>query len=92
MRAIHYLKREGNYTEVHYGKEKPWFHRSLGQTLDSFAPKIFFRANPNEAFGLHHVQEIIAENRTPQSVILTDGRRIKLSQKQARIFVKEQGL
>ncbi len=58
VRDIRMLESEGNYTRVHFGKEKPLIYRSLNSLVERLPAALFFRANRSQIINLTFIDTV----------------------------------
>ena len=84
--TIRLFEAEGNYTRVHFGREKPLINRSLGQLEARLDPRAFFRANRSQIINLKAVRRIHTWFGGGLMAELEDGQEVTLSRRRARAF------
>jgi two-component system LytT family response regulator len=75
------LESEGNYTRVHFGRERPLIRRSLDGLERALDPRVFFRANRRQMINLRAIQRTSVGPEGLLVVELRDDRTVKLSRR-----------
>jgi two-component system LytT family response regulator len=81
---VRLLSVEGNYTRVHFGKEKPLLGRSLQYLEERLDPGVFFRANRQQIVNLDWIERVDPWIGDGLRVVLKDGSEVEVSRRQAR--------
>jgi two-component system LytT family response regulator len=81
---VRLLSVEGNYTRVHFGKEKPLLARSLQYLEARLDPGVFFRVNRQQIVNLDWIERVDPWIGDGLRVVLKDGSEIEVSRRQAR--------
>ena len=80
---IFLLESEGNYTRVHFGKERPLIRRSLNALEAQLDPAVFFRAGRKEIVNLKWIENVELGVGGGLVVALRGGRTIEMSRRQS---------
>jgi len=86
------LESEGNYTRLHFGRDRPLIPRSLSALEERLDPSQFFRASRQHIVNLQAVQRVdpgVADNLL---VTLTNGLQVELSRRQSSRLREALGL
>ena len=84
LAEVRLLSVEGNYTRVHFGKEKPLLGRSLQYLEERLDPSVFFRANRQQIVNLDWIERVDPWIGDGLRVVLKDGSEVEVSRRQAR--------
>ena len=76
----------GNYTRVHFGKEKPLLYKSLNQLEGKLPEEIFFRANRQQIVNTDAIQNVIPWFNGKLKLTLNNGEEVEVSRRQSYIF------
>jgi two-component system LytT family response regulator len=80
---IFLLESEGNYTRLHFGKERPLIRRSLNALEEQLDPAMFFRAGRKEIINLKWIEKVDIGAGGGLVVALRGGRTVELSRRQS---------
>ena len=80
---IFLLESEGNYTRLHFGKERPLIRRSLNALEEQLDPAMFFRAGRKEIVNLKWIEKAEIGAGGGLVVTLRGGRAVDLSRRQS---------
>jgi two-component system LytT family response regulator len=83
---IFLLESEGNYTRLHFGKERPLIPRSLAALQERLDPTIFFRAGRKHVVNLKWVDRVESTVGGNLSVVLRGGATVEMSRRQSARF------
>lgn len=83
---IYLLESEGNYTRVHFGKERPLIPRSLSALEQRLDPAVFFRAGRKHIVNLKWVEGVEAGIGGGLVVALRGGAKVEMSRRQSTRF------
>jgi two-component system LytT family response regulator len=86
--TIRLFESEGNYTRVHFGREKPLISRSLNQLEARLDARVFFRANRSQIINVKAVLAIHPWFGGRLMAELENGQEVTLSRRRARAFRK----
>jgi len=76
----------GNYTRVHFGKEKPLLYKSLNQLEGKLPEEIFFRANRQQIVNTDAIQNVVPWFNGKLKLTLNNGEEVEVSRRQSYIF------
>lgn len=77
------LESEGNYTRLHFGKERPLIRRSLNALEQQLDPLMFFRANRKQIVNLAWIEKTDFSVAGGLSVTLRGGQVVEMSRRQS---------
>ena len=80
---IFLLESEGNYTRVHFGRERPLIRRSLNALEAQLDPAMFFRAGRKEIINLKSIERVDLAVGGGLTVTLGGGRQVEMSRRQS---------
>lgn len=80
---IFLLESEGNYTRVHFGKERPMIPRSLAALEERLDPAVFFRAGRKHIINLRWVERVDAGVAGNLVATLRGGKELEMSRRQS---------
>lgn len=80
---IFLLESEGNYTRLHFGKERPLIYRSLAQLEERLDPAVFFRAGRKSIVNLKWVDSVETGVGGNLIVKMRGGLTVELSRRQS---------
>jgi len=80
------IESEGNYSRLHFSRQKPLLPRSLSAIGDRLDPTLFFRANRRQIINLEHIAAIAPWPNDGYLVTLVGGLQVEMSRRQARLF------
>lgn len=83
IQDIHRLESVGNYTRLHFKKEKALLHKSLSQLEQRLPPQQFFRANRQQVIQLSAIVHLEPWFSGGLKATLDDGTIVELSRRQA---------
>jgi len=83
---ISLLEIEGNYTRVHFGKEKPLLYKSLNQLEEKLPEDIFFRANRQQIVNTDTIKTVVPWFNGKLKLTLDNGEEVEVSRRQSYIF------
>lgn len=86
VNEIALLESEGNYTRLHFGKERPLILRSLAHLEERLDPSVFFRASRKHIINLGWVESVITAVNGALVAILKGGVEVELSRRQSQKF------
>lgn len=81
---VRLLSVEGNYTRVHFGRERPLLARSLQYLEERLDASVFFRANRQQIVNLDWIERVDPWIGDGLRVVLKDGTEVEVSRRQAR--------
>ena len=73
----------GNYSRVHFEKNKPMILKSLNQLEEKLSTKTFFRANRQEIINLNFIKNVEPWFNGRLKLELTEGEEVEVSRRQA---------
>ncbi|MFZ6050811.1 LytR/AlgR family response regulator transcription factor [Halocola ammonii] len=73
----------GNYSRVHFEKNKPMILKSLNQLEEKLSTKTFFRANRQEIINLNYIKNVEPWFNGRLKLELTEGEEVEVSRRQA---------
>lgn len=73
----------GNYSRVHFEKNKPMILKSLNQLEEKLSTKIFFRANRQQIVNLKYINNVEPWFNGRLKLELTEGEEVEVSRRQA---------
>lgn len=76
----------GNYTRVHFGKEKPLLYKSLNQLEGKLPEELFFRANRQQIVNTDAIENVVPWFNGKLKLILVNGEEVEVSRRQSYIF------
>lgn len=77
------LESEGNYTRLHFGKERPLIRRSLNALEQQLDPLMFFRANRKQIVNLAWIEKTDFSVAGGLTVMLRGGQAVEMSRRQS---------
>jgi two-component system LytT family response regulator len=77
------LESEGNYTRLHFGKERPLIRRSLNALEQQLDPLTFFRANRKQIVNLAWIEKTDFSVAGGLAVALRGGQTVEMSRRQS---------
>lgn len=80
---IFLLESEGNYTRLHFGKERPLIRRSLNALEEQLDPQTFFRAGRKEIINLKWIEKVDLSVSGGLTVTLRSGATVEMSRRQS---------
>jgi two-component system LytT family response regulator len=83
---IFLLESEGNYTRLHFGKERPLIARSLLALQERLDPAVFFRAGRGHIVNLKWVERVEPGIGGGLLIILRGGMTVEMSRRQSARF------
>ncbi len=83
---IFLLESEGNYTRLHFGRERPMIPRSLAALEERLDPATFFRAGRRHIMNLKWVERVEPSVNANLLVHLRGGATVELSRRQSARF------
>ncbi len=86
VRTIILVEADGNQTRVHFGKESALLSRTLNAMEERLPSRLFIRANRHQLVNLRMIATIGDWFSRTLRVVLTDGRSIEFSRRQALHF------
>ena len=86
VRDVSVFTAEGNFVRIQWGQERPLLGRSLAALESRLDPQRFFRANRQQIINLESIRSVEIGIGGRLHVLLTDGREIQISRRQARQF------
>ncbi len=86
VRTIVLVEADGNQTRVHFGKDSAVLSRTLNAMEERLPARLFIRANRHQLVNLHMIATIGDWFSRTLRVVLTDGRTIEFSRRQALHF------
>ena len=89
---IEWLESVGNYVQVYYFKGRPLLHRSLNYMEERLPSELFFRANRQQMFNLNFVSNILPHFNSSLQVLLKNGQKLEMSQRQSSRFKQMMGI
>lgn len=89
---IRLIESEGNYTRLHFDRERPLILRSLNQLEERLNPAQFFRANRSQIINLRYIRRMDTWANGTLLAELTDGQRVELSRRRAHDFRERMSL
>jgi two-component system LytT family response regulator len=73
----------GNYSRVHFEKNKPMILKSLNQLEEKLSTKVFFRANRQQIVNLKFIKNVEPWFNGRLKLELTEGEEVEVSRRQA---------
>ena len=92
IKSIRLIESEGNHSRIHFDREYPLLHRTLGSLEEKLPPKTFLRANRAQIVNLSFVETITPWFSGSLKVRLRDGSEIEFSRRQAQLFRERMSL
>jgi two-component system LytT family response regulator len=83
VQDIFLLESEGNYTRVHFGKERPLIRRSLNALEAQLDSAVFFRAGRREIVNLRWIEKVELGIAGGFMVTLRGGHTVEMSRRQS---------
>jgi two-component system, LytTR family, response regulator len=83
---IFLLESEGNYTRIHFARERPLVQRSLAALQERLDPSVFFRAGRKHIVNLKWVERIEPAIGGNLLVVLRGGTTVEMSRRQSVRF------
>jgi two-component system, LytTR family, response regulator len=80
---IFLLESEGNYTRVHFSKERPLIRRSLNTLEEQLDPSLFFRTSRQQIINLTWIEKIDLNVQGGFTVTLRGSQTVEVSRRQA---------
>ena len=80
---IFLLESEGNYTRLHFAKERPLILRSLAALQERLDPSVFFRAGRKHVVNLKWVERVEPGIGGNLRITLRDGTTVEMSRRQS---------
>ncbi len=80
---IFLLESEGNYTRLHFGKERPLIRRPLNALEQELDPALFFRADRRTVLNLKWIERVEVGPSGGLTVTLRGGRSVNMSRRQS---------
>jgi two-component system LytT family response regulator len=77
------LESEGNYTRLHFGKERPLIRKSLNALEEQLDPAMFFRANRKQIVNLAWIDKTDFSVAGGLTVTLRGGEAVEMSRRQS---------
>ncbi len=81
---IRLLESEGNYTRIHFGSNKPLLTRTLAYLEERLDPSCFIRASRQQIVNMKAIAGVESWYGGGLMLILTDGKRVEMSRRQAQ--------
>ena len=92
IRSIRLIESEGNHSRIHFDKEQPLLHRTLGSLEEKLPSKLFLRANRAQIVNLSYVESIEPWFSGSLKVKLRDNKEVEFSRRQAQLFRERMSL
>lgn len=92
IKSIRLIESEGNHSRIHFERERPLLHRTLGSLEEKLPAKMFLRANRAQIVNLSFVESIEPWFSGSLKVKLRDGVEIEFSRRQAQLFRERMSL
>lgn len=92
IKSIRLIESEGNHSRIHFDREQPLLHRTLGSLEEKLPPKIFLRANRAQIVNLSFVESIEPWFSGSLKIKLREGAEIEFSRRQAQLFREQMSL
>lgn len=86
LKSVRLIESEGNHSRIHFEREQPLLHRTLGSLEEKLPSKIFLRANRAQIVNLSFVDTIEPWFSGSLKVKLRDGSEVEFSRRQAQLF------
>jgi two-component system, LytTR family, response regulator len=86
LKEITFLERDGNYTRVYFGKNKPLILKSLNNLEERLDVKYFFRANRKQIINVNMIDKVQTSITNNYIIYLKSGDIIELSRRQSIRF------
>ena len=86
IRDIRLFEIEGNYTRVHFNKERPLLYKSLNQVEEKLPPELFFRANRQQIVNTEEISDVVPWFKGKLKLQLSDGIEVEVSRRQSALF------
>jgi two-component system, LytTR family, response regulator len=86
LKDINLLERDGNYTRIYFGKNKPLILKSLNQLEERLDEKYFFRANRKQIINVNMIDRVQSSFANTYIIYLKHGETIELSRRQSVKF------
>jgi two-component system LytT family response regulator len=83
LRDVFLLESEGNYTRLHFGKERPLIPRSLAALEGRLDPTTFFRASRRHILNLQWIEKVEEGVSGNLAVTLRGGQNVEMSRRQS---------
>lgn len=83
---ISLLESEGNYTRIHFGRERPLIPRSLAALEERLDPAMFFRAGRRQMVNLKWIERVEPGVAGNLLVVLRGGATVEMSRRQSARF------
>lgn len=82
----------GNYTQLHFGPQKPLIHRTLNYLEERLDPAVFFRANRQQIVNLRRIERVASRMGGLLTLHLQGGVTVDLSRRRAQQFRDQMSL
>jgi two-component system LytT family response regulator len=92
IKSIRLIESEGNHSRIHFDKEQPLLHRTLGSFEEKLPSRLFLRANRAQIVNLSYVETIEPWFSGSLKVKLRDGMEVEFSRRQAQLFRERMSL
>jgi two-component system LytT family response regulator len=92
IKSIRMIESEGNHSRIHFDREQPLLHRTLGALEEKLPSNLFLRANRAQIINLSCVESIEPWFSGSLKVKLLGGPEIELSRRQAQLFRERMSL
>lgn len=92
IKSIRLIESEGNHSRIHFEREQPLLHRTLGSLEEKLPPRLFLRANRAQIVNLSYVDSIEPWFSGSLKVKLRDGKEVEFSRRQAQLFRERMSL
>lgn len=92
IKSIRLIESEGNHSRIHFDKEQPLLHRTLGSFEEKLPDRLFLRANRAQIVNLSYVDKIEPWFSGSLKVKLRDGVEVEFSRRQAQLFRERMSL
>jgi two-component system, LytTR family, response regulator len=92
IKSIRLIESEGNHSRIHFEREQPLLHRTLGSLEEKLPARLFLRANRAQIINLSCVETIEPWFSGSLKVKMQGGPEIELSRRQAQLFRERMSL
>lgn len=92
LKSIRLIESEGNHSRIHFDKEKPLLHRTLGSLEEKLPNRLFLRANRAQIVNLSFVESIEPWFSGSLKVKLRNNEEVEFSRRQAQLFREQMSL
>jgi two-component system LytT family response regulator len=92
IKDVYLIESVGNYVKVYYKDQKPMLHKSLNYLEEKLPEEHFFRASRQHMININFIDKIHPYFNSTLQIVLANGMKIDVSQRQSVRFRERMGI